>query len=54
MEKQLGILLAASGCILIITLMAFLNIAEVRQWSPVFLIGGGALAWFGLTKYRDA
>jgi hypothetical protein len=49
-----AILMAAGGCVLVIGSLAFLHIAEVRQWLPALLIVGGALAFFGFKRYRDA
>lgn len=46
--------MTVGGCILVIAAIAFMNIAEVRQWLPVFLIAGGALAVFGVKRFRDA
>jgi hypothetical protein len=54
MTKQLAILMVAGGCILLLTPMVFFNTAEVMQWFPALLIGGGALAFFGIKRYRDA
>jgi hypothetical protein len=51
--KQLWVLVAAGGCILLIAPMLFLGVAEVRQWLPVFLVAGAALAVFGVKGYRD-
>ncbi len=54
MAKNLAILMTAGGCIFIISFIAFLHIAEVRQWFPVVLLIGGLVAWKGFQKYRDA
>jgi len=54
MPKQFGIALAVGGIALLIVSMVCLNYAEVSKWFPVLLIGGGALIWFGVQKYRAA
>ena len=46
--------MAVGGCIFLVAPMAFLGIAEVRMWLPVFLIAGGSLALLGIKRYRDA
>ena len=53
MSKQLGILTVAVGLILVISSIAFYNIAEVRMWFPMTLIIAGALTWWGIKRYRE-
>jgi drug/metabolite transporter (DMT)-like permease len=54
MRKHLALLMAAVGVLLIVVAVTYSNIAEVRQWFPVALIVGGALAWTGLRRYQAA
>jgi hypothetical protein len=54
MTRQLAILMATVGCILVIAPLLFFSTPEVRQWFPIFLVSGILLAWFGIQKYRNA
>jgi len=54
MTKQDGILMAMGGAILLIGSMLSLNFPYFSKWFPILLIGGGALVWFGIQRYRWA
>jgi hypothetical protein len=54
MAKPWAILMAAGGVVLVILSMVIAGYPEHSKWFPIFLIGGGLLGWFGVTKYRAA
>jgi hypothetical protein len=55
MPKLSGMALAMGGVLLLVGSMMSLSYAsDISQWFPVLLIGGSALVWFGIHKYREA
>jgi len=54
MPKLLGTGLAVGGAVVLFGSMVSLGYPDVSKWFPVLLIGGGALVWFGIHKYRAA
>jgi hypothetical protein len=53
MSKQLGIMIAGVGLLLIIASLVYFDIAEVRRWFPMTLIVAAVLAYFGIKRYRS-
>ena len=54
LPKQLGILLTGLGGVAVVASMFFINHSDNSKWFPVLLVGGGALVWWGVSKYRAA
>jgi hypothetical protein len=54
MPKQLAIPMAVLGGAALVGSMFLINHPDHSKWFPVLLIGGGALIWWGIQKFRDA
>jgi hypothetical protein len=50
----LGGALLLIGSIVCLSQYFYLYYAGISQWFPLLLVGGGALVWFGVQKYREA
>ena len=54
MPKSIGVLMAVGGVTLVIASMMIMGVPDHGKWFPVFFLGGGALLWIGVKKYRAA
>ena len=52
--KNTAISITVIGILAIIGSMIVVNYPDQGKWFPVLLIGGGALLWWGVSKYRAA
>jgi hypothetical protein len=42
------------GSLVCLSQYFYLYYAGISHWFPLLLIGGGALVWFGIQRYRAA
>jgi hypothetical protein len=50
----LGGTLLLIGSIVCLSQYFYLYYAGISHWFPLLLVGGGALVWLGVQKYRAA